>query len=162
MQQIIEGLQYLHNQDPQIIHGDLRGVGFSRICHVLNTTDWYILQSNVLVEQVGDTSYSLLLTDFGIAEVTNIATTMTQKDPKGTLRWMAPEVINPTEGKPSILTASSDIYSFAMTCVEVRLLNWVPLPRSFLTTNFFIYRYSLGGYHLAHIAKPLMCCIVLL
>ena len=27
MQQIAQGLDYLHGQDPQIIHGDLRGVG---------------------------------------------------------------------------------------------------------------------------------------
>ena len=26
MQQIAQGLDYLHGQDPQIIHGDLRGV----------------------------------------------------------------------------------------------------------------------------------------
>lgn len=39
---------------------------------------------------------------------------------------MAPEIIDPPEGRQSTPTASSDTYSFAMTCVEVRLLVQIP------------------------------------
>lgn len=145
MEQIAQGLQYLHTQDPQIIHGDLRGVRFVRLCHSLRISDSIFHKSNVLVEQVGDKDYSLLLTDFGITEVTHITTTITERESsKGALRWMAPEIINPPKGTQGTPTVSSDTYSFAMTCVEVSLLAQMYSPCSVLSTG--AYRYSPGKY----------------
>lgn len=74
------------------------------------------------MEKTGDDRYSLLLADFGITGFADLSTTLNVNNAKGTFRWMAPEVIDPPEGRQSTPTASSDTYSFAMTCVEVRLL----------------------------------------
>ena len=72
------------------------------------------------MEKNSQGTYGLRLTDFGITEVTRIATKTTQESAKGNLRWMAPEIIDPPDNSRGTLTSRTDTYSFAMTCVEVR------------------------------------------
>jgi len=94
--QIAQGLRYLHTQ--RVVHGDLRG-------------------SNILVDADGNPR----ICDYGLAfiiepsEFTSIKTA-------GACRWTAPEIMNPPHDAKSanaLFTIESDIYSFAMTVLEV-------------------------------------------
>ncbi|EDQ98384.1 uncharacterized protein LACBIDRAFT_336006 [Laccaria bicolor S238N-H82] len=96
---IILGIQFLHQN--QVIHGDLKGL-------------------NVLVNRSGRSC----LADFGLANLvdedilrwTSIQSTGHQSG--GTLRWQAPELINPPSDESAKATPASDIYSFACVCYE--------------------------------------------
>ena len=55
----------------------------------------------------------------------------------GTLRWQAPELMRGS----SHLTKQMDIYSYAITCVEI--LNWGSLPWAYID-DFAIRRLVLG------------------
>ena len=65
------------------------------------------------------------LADFGLANLvdedilrwTSIQTTGPQSS--GTLRWQAPELIDPPSDESAKATPASDIYSFACVCYEV-------------------------------------------
>ena len=78
-------------------------------------------QLNVLVNRSG----RCCLADFGLANLadedilrwTSIQTTGHQSS--GTLRWQAPELINPPSDKWPEATPATDIYSFACVCYEV-------------------------------------------
>ncbi|EDR06616.1 uncharacterized protein LACBIDRAFT_299574 [Laccaria bicolor S238N-H82] len=97
---IILGVQFLHEN--QVIHGDLKGL-------------------NVLVNRSGRGC----LADFGLANLadedilrwTSIQTTGHQSN--GTLRWQAPELIDPPSEESAKATPASDIYSFACVCYEI-------------------------------------------
>ncbi|KAJ7066561.1 kinase-like domain-containing protein [Mycena amicta] len=94
--EIAQGLAYLHSQD--IIHGDLRG-------------------SNILV----DDGWHVRLADFGLA-VFSDATIATQTSHRGgSVRWMSPELHFPQScGLETFQrTFASDVYSFALLCIEV-------------------------------------------
>ncbi|KAN0084324.1 Protein kinase-like domain containing protein [Tylopilus felleus] len=84
------GLQYLHSQ--RVVHGDLSG-------------------SNVLVRADGrayiaDFGLSTLLTAVGGPSVAS------SRQNGGTVRWMAPELLNPQNPSPPSPTSRSDVYSF--------------------------------------------------
>lgn len=83
----IRALNVLHSHSPPYIHRDLKPG------NILITDDW-----------------SAKLADFGLAKKVN-ATLTTQQ---GTVKWMAPEVL---QGAP--YTTSADIYSFALIAWEV-------------------------------------------
>ncbi|KAM6502910.1 Protein kinase-like domain containing protein, partial [Amanita muscaria] len=89
---VIQGLQYLHTFEPEIVHGDVKAV-------------------NVLIND----RYEARLCDFGLGrflvDTTLWRTTATQAG--GSLRWMSPELIT---GKQSTPTKESDMYAYAMTC----------------------------------------------
>ncbi|KIO04986.1 hypothetical protein M404DRAFT_530662 [Pisolithus tinctorius Marx 270] len=91
---IAAGLSYLHSHPKgPIIHADLKG-------------------DNVLIAQDG----RALLTDFGLSIHLNSSFTMTTHLPcGGSLRWMAPELADSTEGMHA--TVESDIWSFGMTAL---------------------------------------------
>jgi len=78
-------LQYLHDQEPTIIHGDIKA-------------------ANVLVHMVGARHRAKLL-DFGLSRLL----TRRAHDLGGTPRWMAPEVIRNDQ---SAKAPSSDVFSF--------------------------------------------------
>ncbi|KAJ7145906.1 kinase-like domain-containing protein [Mycena epipterygia] len=91
--QIAQGLQYLHSQG--IVHGDLRGR------NILITTDW-----------------TVRLIDFGLSRSFD-ASRRTSKE-GGSLRWMAPELIDPEEfGLQFRPTPATDVYAFGCVCVEL-------------------------------------------
>ncbi|KAH8105621.1 kinase-like domain-containing protein [Phellopilus nigrolimitatus] len=98
---VICGLDYLHGQTPPIVHGDLRG-------------------ANILFDDEGNS----LISDFGLARVAEVhasASGTSSGHAKGSVRWMAPELLLPSlvEGHDGRHTLKSDMYAFAMVCIEV-------------------------------------------
>jgi len=100
LQQVCEGLHYLHNFSPPIAHLDLK-------------------PENILITDQGEAE----LCDFGLAkaleDVRTGFTTSSGSGPGGTTLYMAPEVLN--EGERS---TASDIYSFG--CVIVDVVSGIP------------------------------------
>jgi len=94
IREIAQGLAFLHDQN--VVHGDLRG-------------------SNILVDDDGHAS----LTDFGLTVLSD-ATTQTHQG-AGSVRWMAPETLNPNACglEDYKRTSASDIYAFACVCLEL-------------------------------------------
>ncbi|KAJ7933025.1 kinase-like domain-containing protein, partial [Mycena leptocephala] len=87
-----QGLAFLHLQN--IIHGDLRG-------------------GNVLI----DDREHAQIADFGLATVTDATGGATSTTQRGSLRWMAPELLDhELEFKR---TKASDVYAFACLCIEI-------------------------------------------
>jgi serine/threonine protein kinase len=70
-----------------------------------------VSQDNVLL----DDKLNPRLTDFGLSRMMATSTlwATSTKSIGGTLRWMAPELVNQDDAKP---TAASDVYAFGMTC----------------------------------------------
>ena len=81
------------------------------------------------------------LADFGLANLvdedilrwTSIQTTGHQNG--GTLRWQAPELIDPPSEESAKATPASDIYSFACVCYEV---SGVGIPKTALCKALII------------------------
>ncbi|TDL17541.1 kinase-like protein [Rickenella mellea] len=97
---VSSGLEYLHNFKPAVIHGDLKG-------------------ANILVNPFT----VACLADFGLArfrssEESSCSAT-TGNSGAGTLRWQAPELFSPREGKSSQVCQETDVYSFGCVCIEV-------------------------------------------
>ncbi|KAM6497357.1 Protein kinase-like domain containing protein, partial [Amanita muscaria] len=92
---IINGLHYLHTSQPEIVHGDIKAASF--------------IKETQVVTCLCDFGLSRLLTD-------NTLWRTTATHAGGTLRWMAPELIDQEVPTP---TKGSDIYAFAMTCYEI-------------------------------------------
>ncbi|CCM04156.1 uncharacterized protein FIBRA_06318 [Fibroporia radiculosa] len=85
------GMDYLHRQ--QILHGDLKG-------------------TNVLINDQG----RCIIADFGMSRLKSEVYRLSRKSPPdGTLQWQAPEFMAGTSG----LTEATDVYSFAICCVEI-------------------------------------------
>ncbi|KAJ4477784.1 kinase-like domain-containing protein [Lentinula edodes] len=97
--QIAEGIAYLHGLDPPVVHGDIKG-------------------ANILISD----DCRCCLADFGLSvlDTQSINATHTATV-QGSLRWLAPEFINPTptpqhnQGK----LTSRDIYAFGCTVFEL-------------------------------------------
>ncbi|PCH42836.1 hypothetical protein WOLCODRAFT_164050 [Wolfiporia cocos MD-104 SS10] len=100
MREIAEGMQYLHARD--IVHGDLKG-------------------ANVFITDDGH----CILADFGQSQNANDGNQVNHSeiDQGGTLQWQAPELLR---SKDSQITKETDIYAFAMCCLEI--LNWGGTP----------------------------------
>ncbi|KAJ7758020.1 kinase-like domain-containing protein [Mycena metata] len=94
--EIADGLQYLHSQN--IVHGDLRGA------NILISNEW-----------------RACLADFGLASFSDVtASTTTSHNRAGSLRWMAPELINPEKfGQRFLRTPATDVYAFGCVCLEL-------------------------------------------
>jgi len=88
---ILDGLNYLHTRKQPVIHGDLRA-------------------SNVLVSDTGRPC----LADFGLSRVLSQNHTPTSSNCGGSVRWMAPEVLN-----GSNMSEASDIWAFGMIILEI-------------------------------------------
>ncbi|KAK7032035.1 hypothetical protein VNI00_013403 [Paramarasmius palmivorus] len=105
MSDIAAGITYLHSQVPMIVHGDIKG-------------------ANILV----DNDRRCRLADFGLATMTGdsgkIFTTSSTGGPKGSFRWMAPEMysIDGSDTLPRLkgrAQSSRDIYAYACTILEI-------------------------------------------
>ena len=111
-------MEYLH--DNSLVHGDLKGVRLFR-----STANYFIqrhpFQSNILI----DKTLHPRLADFGLTRLVD-KTGQSSTNMGGTLRWMAPELLVPSEDVQR--TYASDIYAFACVCVEVSTfpLNFLP------------------------------------
>ncbi|KZT74066.1 kinase-like protein, partial [Daedalea quercina L-15889] len=97
---IARGLQYLHSEDVNIVHGELKG-------------------TNILVDEHN----RACLSDFGLWFVTEgFHSLFTRANNEATARWTAPEILSPEDfavvssGMPS---RESDIYSFSLVMWEV-------------------------------------------
>ncbi|KAF8993490.1 kinase-like domain-containing protein [Cyathus striatus] len=89
---VAQGLRYLHSQENPIIHGDIRG-------------------ANVVIGGGG----IAMIFDFGCACTEEEARETKEFD--GTLRWMAPEKIDPS--RAVAVTQKADIYCFGCLCIEI-------------------------------------------
>ncbi|KAL2918541.1 hypothetical protein HK105_201942 [Polyrhizophydium stewartii] len=85
------GMQYLHERQPPVIHGDLKA-------------------NNVLIGHDG----SVRICDFGMSFVKVDLRADTQRR-SSAVRWSAPEILD-RQSKPDL---SSDVFSFAMTALEI-------------------------------------------
>ncbi|KAJ6486687.1 kinase-like domain-containing protein, partial [Mycena sanguinolenta] len=104
--EIAQGLDYLHSMN--VVHGDLRG-------------------TNILISDDGNASvFNACLSDFGLATTIADADSTTagvtsSSNRAGSVRWFAPELIEPTRfGCPKFLrTKASDVYAYACVCLEL-------------------------------------------
>ncbi|KAJ7482316.1 kinase-like domain-containing protein, partial [Mycena galericulata] len=95
LSEIAQGLQYLHSQN--IVHGDLRG------SNILVTPEW-----------------SACLADFGLTSLSDATTATHTSHRAGSIRWMAPELIDPERfGQRFLRTPASDVYAFGCVCLEL-------------------------------------------
>ncbi|KAJ6549883.1 kinase-like domain-containing protein, partial [Mycena capillaripes] len=93
-----EGLTYLHSMN--IVHGDLRG-------------------NNILISD----NFRVCLSDFGLANIicdTQITVTASSSNHAGSARWLAPELILPSDFDCDHFTRTraSDVYAFGCVCYE--------------------------------------------
>ncbi|KAF8326102.1 kinase-like domain-containing protein, partial [Cantharellus anzutake] len=93
---VARGLLYLHNHDAIIVHADLKPL-------------------NILINDTGRAQ----LCDFGLSRILDgLPTGQTTSDQGGTLRFLAPELLESSE-EDSHPTTKSDVYAFGCTCVQV-------------------------------------------
>ena len=67
-----------------------------------------------------DNSETLLITDFGLSVFANGHSQQYLSRRTGNAQWMAPEIMERTQGISLRPTKESDTYSFSHTCIEVR------------------------------------------
>jgi serine/threonine protein kinase len=94
--EIAKGLSYLHNRKPTILHRDLKSL-------------------NILI----DKHLNAKIADFGLSKVkisSSAASTLKGKM-IGTIRWMAPEIMEAETG--TTYTKAADIYSYGMIAWEL-------------------------------------------
>ncbi|KIY67802.1 kinase-like protein, partial [Cylindrobasidium torrendii FP15055 ss-10] len=91
---VARGLEFLHGQDPPVVHGDIRG-------------------ANILVTDKG----TCCLADFGLSIVEEASSSVYASSDgiKGAIRWLP---FNST-GESERRRPSRDIYSFGCTIIEV-------------------------------------------
>jgi serine/threonine protein kinase len=89
--QLLEGLLYLHTREPPVLHRDIKG-------------------ANILVSL----DCKVKLSDFGCSKRTSDTCDGLMKSMKGSIPWMAPEVIN-----SSGYGRMADIWSFGCVLVEM-------------------------------------------
>lgn len=116
------GLEYLHSHN--IVHGDIKGVSGYTQCKRGSNLDH--VKVNVLV----DSGHSARLADFGLAMIideSTIGSTTGGHGPRGTTRWMAPEMLYPDrfgyndDYLKRLPSKGTDIYALGMTILEVRV-----------------------------------------
>ncbi|KAF8515358.1 kinase-like protein, partial [Hysterangium stoloniferum] len=89
---IADGLAFLHDHNPSIIHGDVRG-------------------GNILVSDQGIPC----LSDFGLSRILGDSVGLTtSSDVGGSLRWMSPELFQDKK-----IDEQSDVWAFGMTVIEI-------------------------------------------
>ncbi|KAL0570316.1 Protein kinase of the Mitotic Exit Network [Marasmius crinis-equi] len=101
MSEISQGLRYLHEQYPPIVHSDIKGI-------------------NVLISDDGHCR----ITDFGLSTIENdlpegrVRQTTSQAAVRGSVPWFAPELMNP-DNVESPNRTSRDIYALGCTIYEL-------------------------------------------
>lgn len=126
---ITKGLDYLHSKN--IVHGDLKSVSVdvdSAYCRLL-LTDGLSNKANIVISP----DFTPLLTDFGISQL--LIANATQDNPTstpGTVRWMAPELVDAGEVyKNPESKKKVDIWALGMVYLVSRVL-FYDVPMVFL------------------------------
>ncbi|ESK92652.1 kinase-like protein [Moniliophthora roreri MCA 2997] len=104
--QIVNGVYYLHTLDPPVIHGDIKG-------------------ANILISE----DEQCHIADFGLARLDSTPFNLISPESdsiQGSIRWLSPELLNPDSAITENRTAR-DIYAFACTVIEV-LTDLPPYP----------------------------------
>jgi serine/threonine protein kinase len=122
---VINGLDYLHQN--KVVHGDLKGVSLPQAFGLYDVTFDQCLQANILVSSTGVTR----IADFGLSSIFDTSgprwrsmPTITQAG--GTVRWMAPELLDEShDGHSPRPTFSSDIYSLGSIMYEVSMVAFI-------------------------------------
>ncbi|KAK1230863.1 Homeobox protein tos8 [Marasmius sp. AFHP31] len=102
MREFCDGLRYLHEYNPPIIHSDIKGM-------------------NILVSDDGHCRIS----DFGLSTIENdspegrVSDSTSQAAMRGSIPWLAPELMNPSSVESPNRT-TRDIYALGCTMYEVR------------------------------------------
>ncbi|KAG6861528.1 hypothetical protein C0995_015261 [Termitomyces sp. Mi166 len=113
--EVAEGLEYLHSEG--VIHGDLRGVDINlqKLCRTSNDETFY--KANILASN----DWHAVLSDFGLTVFGDATVATHSSNPQGSVRWMAPELLNPEifDMERFIKTQASDVYAFACVCLEL-------------------------------------------
>ncbi|KAL0056869.1 Rho guanine nucleotide exchange factor [Marasmius tenuissimus] len=104
---VVSGLDHLH--DLKIVHSDLKGL------NVLITPELRACISDFGLSHLADSHALKLSTPH-----------FTNRTP-GTARWLAPELLNPGEGKSGASTQKSDMYAYGCVCYEIFTGGYVPL-----------------------------------
>mmetsp|Transcript_10341 Transcript_10341/g.18417 ORF Transcript_10341/g.18417 Transcript_10341/m.18417 type:complete len:473 (+) Transcript_10341:133-1551(+) len=86
---LVEGLNYLHSQEPPVVHRDIKG-------------------ANILV----DLDFNVKLSDFGCSKRSDVSKSFTTT---GSIPWMAPEVIQLEDG----YGRKADIWSLGCSMIEM-------------------------------------------
>ncbi|KAG8820125.1 hypothetical protein FRC17_010241 [Serendipita sp. 399] len=95
LRDVSAGLQFLHRQDPAIIHGDLK-------------------PGNILIDDRG----TARLCDFGLARVVEDGEAVFTGTVMCTVRYAAPELSSPTNTRKVAQTTRTDVYSLACVAYE--------------------------------------------
>ncbi|KAF8179317.1 G-protein alpha subunit-domain-containing protein [Mycena galopus ATCC 62051] len=96
---IASGLEYLHNLDPPVVHGDIKG-------------------GNILIDDDGQAC----LADFGLALAveSQALSASSAGSSRGTLRWLAPEILDSSrKAERQASPTKRDIYAFGCTILEI-------------------------------------------
>lgn len=108
------GLRYLHENNPTVVHGDLKSVRPLIIQYPAYPVHLIRGQANVLIDDGGNA----LICDFGLSiALDGLKTGFTSSTMGGSVRFLAPELL-----VSSTPTVATDIYAFGCVCVEVRVL----------------------------------------
>lgn len=110
LRNIVDGLQHMHSLG--VVHGDLKAVSFAHqpTIHLLMLSS----KANILIND----RHEACLADFGLSTVLHGSASLTGT--KGTLRWMAPELISSPDPEGGVPSCASDVYALAMVFYEVR------------------------------------------
>ncbi|KAL0563243.1 hypothetical protein V5O48_018831, partial [Marasmius crinis-equi] len=94
---IVNGIAYLHEHNPPIIHGDIKGM-------------------NILVKDDEEPC----IADFGLCSIQKetVFQTTSRAHERGSLPWLAPELLNPDD-VPNVNNRSRDIYALGCTIAEI-------------------------------------------
>ena len=121
---VANGLSYLHSND--VVHGDLKGVSHANYRGLFPLT--LIHQPNILFDGAGTPQ----IADFGASSITfnpHTSNSSTAVAHGHSIRWAAPEILQPMEAESRRPTRASDVYAFAMVVVEVKYFHRSPSPK---------------------------------
>ncbi|KAF7368120.1 Kinase-like protein [Mycena sanguinolenta] len=103
---IVNGLEYMHDLDPPVVHGDIKG-------------------ANILINDGGQAC----LADFGLALAmeSQALSTSSAGSTRGNLRWLAPEILDSSRKAECLASPTKrDIYAFGCTILEVQIYTGGP------------------------------------